>query len=494
MDSNDFVSTHSQLFKNTGKSFDSIRKERQTKTIELRKSRRDELIQKKRNQFMPQHEVKASGTIVSIEQIEKLVQDCARNIVDILASHLGSNETHEVRYNSTWALTNIASGSSEHTAYLLKDHIILALGRLLNEHNPSLVEQSVWAISNIMGDGPAARSFVLRSNILSILPQVLRNNGQNPIVMKQFSWMLINVCRKKEADVNIEYVPQIIPLILAVLEIKEDSILSDALWAITHLADSSHNHITLMINGGLVEKILPLFNCNQKLALSAIRAAGNIAASIDEHTQYLLDHSIYQYIAPLLSCTNQKIRKVLFFLNAQEVYWLLSNIAAGTRAQMLTLFSLNIFHQIIRDLEQGEYSVQREACWIISNVLHSSTIEEAQPFIESKVLFFMKKFLISKDTPMIIVVVEVLLILLRLYTSHNKQQYICEKIEESGMLDCLEDLQSNSNKTINNFVIHILDKYFSEDNEIIENPKVYSAPTHPETETTSTLPQTRYNF
>ncbi|KAF1744181.1 LOW QUALITY PROTEIN: hypothetical protein MXB_2791 [Myxobolus squamalis] len=515
MDSDDFISSHARLFKHSGKGFES---------------RRDQIIQKKRNQIIPLVDNTDGIPITTVEQIIKLANDCSspeleifrpaimnlrlylsvekahfidellsRNIVDSLIKHLSPSDSGDIKYNVAWALTNIASGSTEHTAFLLKEDVIGALGRLLYDPNPTLVEQAIWALSNIMafltlGDGPYARMFLLRANILSVLPSVLASHLHNVLifyhpqatVMKQFSWMLINLCRKKEADVPIQFVPQIVPLLLTLLEIKDESVICDVLWAVTHLADSSQTHITYLVSGGLVARILPLLNASPKLALCALRAAGNVAASTDEHTQYLLDNGIYQYLAPHFNTTIQKIKK--------ELYWLLSNIAAGSRQQMLTLFSLNLFPQIIRDLELGEFQVKREACWVISNVMH------VQPFIDSNILIFMKKFLESgDDTQMISVVLE-----FRCIRPTTKNITFVRKSKNLGViaslltlgLDVIENLQSHSNQYIYGLVTHILVKYFSED---AEDVCVDSALTDPPTSAVTDLsvqPQNenRYHF
>ncbi|KII73035.1 Importin subunit alpha-3 [Thelohanellus kitauei] len=479
---------HSKLFKNCGKNFDSVRRDRISQTIELRKDKRDEMLRKRRNEPLLLPDKFDRAIITSIDHVAKLVQECASsnrdvayqavfnlrlhlsskhelyldkllelNIVDILVPHLVNGETADVKYNAAWALTNIASGDSQHTSFLLKESVIMALGSLLCDANPSLVEQSIWALANIIGDGPVPREFVLRSNILSILNQPLNQHYNSIPVMKQLSWMLINICRRKDVDVPIEYVPQIIPILDVLISHKDENILGDVLWSITHLADSSSNHVSLLIASGIVDKVYKFLGVSQKLTLSTLRVLGNIAASVDEHTQYLLDHGIFVHLQPLLNTTNQKLKK--------EIYWVLSNFAAGTRPQMLTLFSLNIFPQIIQDLEEGEYAVRREACWVISNVVHGSTYQEVQPFVESKVLYFMKNFLETRDPPMIVVVLEVVLILLRLYSAHNNQEYMCQKIEESGVLDCIENLQTSSHKSIRLFAIHILENHFAEDQD-----------------------------
>ncbi|KII68559.1 Importin subunit alpha-3 [Thelohanellus kitauei] len=164
----------------------------------------DQLLRERHNEEMALAEKSDRAFITSTEDVVKLVQECESSnldvayqavfnfllhlctkqelyldnflelhIVDILVHHLVNCEITDVKYNVACALTNIASGDSRHTSFLLEESVIAALSSLLCDTNICLVEQSIWALSNIIGDGPEARNFVLRSNILSALYQLL---------------------------------------------------------------------------------------------------------------------------------------------------------------------------------------------------------------------------------------------------------------------------------------------------------------------------------
>ncbi|KII61912.1 Importin subunit alpha-3 [Thelohanellus kitauei] len=150
------------------------------------------------------------------------------NIVNILASHLVKGETTDVKYDAAWALTNIASGDSKHTSFLIKESVIKALSSLLCDPHPSLVAQSIWALSNIIADRPVPREFVLRTNIISFLHHPLNQHRNSIPVMKKLSLMLINICRKNDVEVPIEYFPQIIPIFDARIAHKDYDIILNA--------------------------------------------------------------------------------------------------------------------------------------------------------------------------------------------------------------------------------------------------------------------------
>ncbi|KII61918.1 hypothetical protein RF11_05441 [Thelohanellus kitauei] len=84
----------------------------------------------------------------------------------------------------------------------------------------------------------------------------------------------------------------------------------------------------------------------------------------------------------------------------------------------------------------------------------------------------MREFLETEDTRLTICVLEAVLILLQLYSANNNQDYMCQTIAESGgswivnlVLESIQNHESSSDKSIRKLTVHILDKYFSNDQE-----------------------------
>ncbi|XP_047741619.1 uncharacterized protein LOC125179567 [Hyalella azteca] len=91
------------------------------------------------------------------------------NAVPLLISLLNKHHNPQLQFEALWALTNIASGSSDQTRTVVEAGGLPPIARLLSSADPEIVDQAVWAIGNIAGDGPAMRDAVLRVRIVQLL-------------------------------------------------------------------------------------------------------------------------------------------------------------------------------------------------------------------------------------------------------------------------------------------------------------------------------------
>jgi len=69
-------------------------------------------------------------------------------------------------YESTWALTNITSGSSEQTQSVIKAGAIPKLVKLISSSNLDTSETAIWTLGNIGGDSAECRDLVINGGAL----------------------------------------------------------------------------------------------------------------------------------------------------------------------------------------------------------------------------------------------------------------------------------------------------------------------------------------
>ena len=102
--------------------------------------------------------------LLSIERNPPIAEVIAAGVVPRLVQFLQSYDNTTLVFEAAWALTNVSSGTSEHTRVVIDNGaipIFVHLLRLTNMDVHELQEQAIWALGNIAGDSPRCRDLVL---------------------------------------------------------------------------------------------------------------------------------------------------------------------------------------------------------------------------------------------------------------------------------------------------------------------------------------------
>uniref|UniRef100_H0VHE6 Importin subunit alpha n=1 Tax=Cavia porcellus TaxID=10141 RepID=H0VHE6_CAVPO len=466
-------------FKNKGRDLETMRRQRNEVVVELRKNKRDEHLLKRRN--VPHEDICEDSDIdgdyrVQNTSLEAIVQNASsdnqgiqlsavqaarkllssdRNppiddliksgILPILVHCLERDDNPSLQFEAAWALTNIASGTSEQTQAVVQSNAVPLFLRLLHSPHQNVCEQAVWALGNIIGDGPQCRDYVISLGVVKPLLSFI--SPSIPITfLRNVTWVMVNLCRHKDPPPPMETIQEILPALCVLIHHTDVNILVDTVWALSYLTDAGNEQIQMVIDSGIVPHLVPLLSHQEvKVQTAALRAVGNIVTGTDEQTQVVLNCDALSHFPALLTHPKEKINK--------EAVWFLSNITAGNQQQV----------------QAGDFGTQKEAAWAISNLTISGRKDQVAYLIQQNVIPPFCNLLTVKDAQVVQVVLDGLSNILKM--AEDEAETIANLIEECGGLEKIEQLQNHENEDIYKLAYEIIDQFFSSD-DIDEDPSL----------------------
>ncbi|KAJ3423868.1 importin alpha [Anaeramoeba flamelloides] len=408
--------------------------------------------------------------MLSIEGDPPIDEIIKTDVIPYFVEFLKDSNNIFLQFESAWILSNICTGSSEQTTYVVNLDVIPIFLELLDSESLDVIEQSIWALGNISGDKLEFRDKILSypKSFKKIL-DVYHNKNLNQSILKNTTWAVSSMCRGMPFP-DYEKVKNAYKYFGYLCKETTTDLIVDACWGLSYLSSGNSEQIDDLIATECLPRLVELLgHSSPRVLIPAIRAVGNVVTGNYQQTQSALECDLLERLQPLFSHKRDQIKK--------EACWVLSNITAGTTEQIEKVLQSGFIPIIYNLIEETKiYVIQKEAIWTLSNAVWGGSIQVVINLVESGICKSFVPWLQRKKENSILKIslesyAKILSVGEKIAENEGLQNNLyAQKLEKLGVFEYIENLANHESNIIKQLVEYILKNYFDKfQNQVNEN-------------------------
>lgn len=504
------------------KEFNNQRRRREEQQVELRVQRTESFLNKKRmssketnkpNSFEASKELLFSQNLQDIYngtydcrtrlsvEVDPPIQEIIESgivprFVELLNPSFydafkDSTLSSKCRFEAAWVLTNIASGTSDQTKYVVKLGSVPLLVKMLSENDDNLVDQCVWALGNIAGDTESLRDIILETGALDKIIELLKKYTSAGIHLKtteNLVWLLSNLNRGRNPFPKIENMHKSFLLIDEIIHLNYFCIVRDSFWCLSYLVDASSDITDMLLKSSIMKRMFELLSSFASAIQSSdyddklsqicanslrpiIVTIGNIVTGNEEQTNAVITSGLLHFLHPIFYLYENTKTPVI----RKDICWLISNITAGTPSQIQFILESDLLNLLI-DVLNNKYGimVRKEACVSIHNILYFcvKNPQYLQKLLDRNILQALQSCMIAVDNYPDIQAQILDSVRYALEAAERIEQKlgsnpVTQTLIDTKFIDEIEDLQDSKNDVLAQKAYNIIVTYFEGEDEIL---------------------------
>ena len=370
------------------------------------------------------------------------------DLVSILSSHcsslIQSSDEFRLVLNCVCLLTSCPSFI---TSDLFLSKIDDLCVNLINHYDSYISETAVWCLSNLCVDNIKCREKLIKSGYV----QVLIDKFDLPKTQSLLFWSLRNILEgSTQLDFGLQ--SRLLDLISINLKLKSKETYIECLYVFSHLSNDS-NCIGLIIKSKCFRQLFRALDSSYSGVVSeALRTVGNISAGSSNCAQALLEKEILDKLYKILENfkNETKLRR--------SVFWVLSNLTAGTKSQIDLIVSHPILVKIMTSLNDSFLNIRKDAARCVNNIAKLGKNDSVWALVNVGILKEARDLLESSlDDEMSLNMLESVFIVFKSFKSNHKYEVV-KIMKTCGCHEIIEKQVFKDNKYIVKVAEKILKK------------------------------------